>query len=280
MRRTVHTRLPNFVIIGAMKCGTTSLHSYLQEHPEVSVSRRKETNFFVAEKGWRRGLDWYLAQFDGRKPVRGEASPNYTKFPVFAGVAARLKQMIPDARLIYIVREPVARLVSHYMHNVDKGRERRSLAAVFSDCENNDYLDVSRYFMQLEQYLEHFAAEQILVLSLEGLSARPVETLRMVAQHIGADPVHDWSKRTERSFGSSAHHLRPNRLGVWLNRAARPIYYLARLYTPRLVGTPLEKPRPDPELRDALCAVLQKDVTQLRAFAPEALADWPPGWNF
>ena len=73
--------LPDFIIIGAMKCGTTSLHHYLSLHPDISVSRRKELDFFVAEENWARGLAWYESQFPDKGKVRGEASPKYTFNP-------------------------------------------------------------------------------------------------------------------------------------------------------------------------------------------------------
>src|ERR687894_2292944 len=73
--------LPNLIVIGAQKCGTSVLHYYLSLHPEVSMSRPKELNFFIEERNWPRGLDWYKSQFDGDARVRGEASPNYTAYP-------------------------------------------------------------------------------------------------------------------------------------------------------------------------------------------------------
>ncbi|MEZ5721509.1 MAG: sulfotransferase [Paracoccaceae bacterium] len=82
--------LPQFIIIGAMKSGTTTLYRYLDLHPAVEMSRDKETDFFLTEKNRARGLDWYAAQFTSEARVRGEASPNYTKRRDFPGVPERL----------------------------------------------------------------------------------------------------------------------------------------------------------------------------------------------
>ena len=113
-------RRPNLFIIGAMKSGTTTLHEYLDSHPQIAMSRIKEPGFFVEELTLRQGEDWYLSLFeqDDRFRYRGESSTHYTKLPVFRGVAERLSRFNPEARLIYIMRNPIERLVSHYWHNI------------------------------------------------------------------------------------------------------------------------------------------------------------------
>ena len=121
-RRRTEGALPNLIIIGGLKCGTTSLHHYLSLHPEIAMSRPKELNFFVAELNWPLGRDWYAAHFDPKAPVRGESSPHYTNSPAFAGVADRMRDILGEAvRLIYVVRDPIDRMLSHYLHNVGGG---------------------------------------------------------------------------------------------------------------------------------------------------------------
>src|SRR5687767_4299497 len=97
--------LPNLVVIGGLKCGTTSLHHYLNLHPEVEMSRPKELNFFVAELNWPLGPEWYASHFSGGTSVRGESSPHYTNRPRFEGVAERMRSVLTDARLVYMVRD-------------------------------------------------------------------------------------------------------------------------------------------------------------------------------
>lgn len=131
--------LPTFVVIGAMKAGTVSLRHYLDEHPDVFLGRGGmfgEPNYFVAEYNWSRGRAWYESLFAdadadaGQAGAIGECSPSYTMAPAFPGVPERMAAVIPDARLVYVVRDPVARMQSMYMHQVSAGRERRR--AVFS----------------------------------------------------------------------------------------------------------------------------------------------------
>src|SRR5918992_1234170 len=118
--------LPNFLIIGAAKAGTTSLWAYLREHPQVFMAEPKELHFFVAASNWKRGLGWYESHFDRAKGsvAVGEACGAYSRFPTHRGVPARIAGVVPDARLIYLVRHPIDRMVSNYVLNVRLGVER------------------------------------------------------------------------------------------------------------------------------------------------------------
>src|SRR5437868_4814595 len=153
--------LPTFIVIGAMKAGTTSLHLYLDEHPQVFMARPKELNFFAEEFNWSEGLDWYEARFEGAAGAQaiGEASPNYSMHPYRDGVPGRMASVIPDAKLVYVVRDPIARIRSHYAHHALRGETVRSIdEEVFA---SRQYVLASRYAHQIEQYLEHFDADRL-----------------------------------------------------------------------------------------------------------------------
>jgi hypothetical protein len=173
-----------------MKAGTTSLYHYLQAHPQVATPRYKAPEFFVAEANWHRGIDWYRKQFPPVGPevlAVGEASNVYSKYPRFRGVPKRIASRLPDVRLLYAVRDPLSRIRSHYQTRVAEGSERASFAeAVFADPI---YLDYSRYALQIEQYLEHFAREQLLVVTSEDLRESRDATMRRVYEFIGVDPA-------------------------------------------------------------------------------------------
>ena len=183
--------LPTFLCIGAQKAGTTSLHGYLAQHPGVFVTAQKELNFFC-EPDYNRGIEWYEAHFNdcpGDIP-RGEVSPFYTSFPSNEGVPERAARHVPDARLIYLLRDPIARMVSHYRHQVSLGKEHRSLdEAVFDDWWT--YIARSCYGMQIEQWMEHYERVSLLVVTSEDLRSEPAATLATVCRHIGADPLPD-----------------------------------------------------------------------------------------
>jgi hypothetical protein len=182
---------PTFVVIGAMKAGTVSLRHHLDEHPDVFLARGGrfgEPNFFVAEHNWPRGRGWYESLFDGagRAAAIGECSPTYTWAHVYGGVPERMAQLVPQARLVYVVRDPIARMQSMYMHQVSAGRERRRPELALLD---DGYLGPSRYGFQLAAFLDYFDRSQILVIASEVLRDRPREALSAVFDHLAVDPA-------------------------------------------------------------------------------------------
>jgi Sulfotransferase domain len=179
--------LPNLVVIGGLKCGTTSLHHYLNLHPEIQMSRPKELNFFVEELNWELGSDWYAGHFEPAVPVRGESSPHYTNRPRFDGVPERMRSVLSgEARLVYLVRDPIDRMLSHYQHNVAGGYEARTPEQALTE-ERSAYVDRSRYAFQLEPYLNAFGAERIEVVSREELLSDRAATIRRVFAFLGVD---------------------------------------------------------------------------------------------
>lgn len=163
-------RLPDFIIIGRTKCGTTTLAEWLAQQPEVFFCRVKEPQFFSDETMWKRGPSWYAALYKGAAADQlcGEGTQNCTH-PVLASDAAeRIVQTNPHARLIYLVRHPVERLRSHYRQAMVWGDRSTSLEVTLAN--DADYLRGSMYFLCLAPYIERFAREQILVLRMEDLA--------------------------------------------------------------------------------------------------------------
>lgn len=193
--------LPTFVVIGAMKCGTSALHRCLGAHPQVQISDPKELNFFFgspagADGGasasswhrgqWHRGMGWYAGQFDPGVPVRGESSPGYTS-PDHPEVAARMASVVPDVRLVCLVRDPVERALSQYAHHRREGAERRPVGQALLDPDSQ-YVTRSRYADRLEPFLERFPATALLVVVQERLLADRRGQIRAVLGHVDADP--------------------------------------------------------------------------------------------
>jgi hypothetical protein len=181
-------RLPDFVVIGVMKSGTTSFAAYLDQHPQVAVSKPKEPNFFADPGNWDKGLEWYKSLFPGNVQVVGEASVFYTMMPEYGGAAERIRSTIPEVRLIYLVRDPIERMRSMFIHRADKHQGTgRSLAESIE--LQPAYVEISRYGHQLEPYLELFGEEQILVLTTDELRTNPDAVLSRAFRHIGVDPA-------------------------------------------------------------------------------------------
>jgi hypothetical protein len=178
--------LPNFLVIGAMKGGTTSLYRYLRVHPQIFMSPFKEPLFFSSN--WDRGLEWYERHFDkaGQAAAVGEASTEYTAYPQHSGVADRIAKLLPEVRLVYLLRHPIDRMMSEYHYNLVRGLERDPCADR-SLLEDPTYVAVSCYAMQIEQYLEHFSRDQLLILKSEDLKADRTQTLKGVYEFLGVD---------------------------------------------------------------------------------------------
>ena len=198
--------LPNLVVIGAQKCGTSALHYYLGLHPEISMSDPKELNFFIKPDEWRRGLEWYEGHFTEDAKIRGESSPNYTSFPRNKGVPRRMFKLIPEAKLIYLVRDPLERIVSAYIHNLSRRREKRALTTALAHPRST-YLVRSSYQRQVDAFLDFYPAESLLILEQGDLLDRRAETLQETFRFLGVDESF-WSPGYERLRHETRNKLR------------------------------------------------------------------------
>jgi hypothetical protein len=274
--------LPSVVVIGGQKCGTSSLHRYLDAHPEIAMSADKELDFFGGPgfANWDRGLEWYRAQFSPEVPVRGESSPSYTAYPFVTDAPRRMHAVVPEAKLIYLVRDPIERLLSQYVHITARGAEPRSLEKIFADRppEHTPFVTQSCYWLQLEQYLELFAAERILVVDQDDLGSDRLETMARIFRFLGVDDSVS-SPAWERRLNRSSDKRRPRRLlggpggraGVRLlrrlpERAAAPLR--------PVLTRPIERPALDRALRERLAEALRPDAERLRAHTGQTFATW------
>lgn len=208
--------LPDFVIVGAMKCGTTSLFQYLAQHPDIIVSKKKEIHYF--DFGYSNGLKWYRRQFptkiqkikrqlSGRRTVTGEASPYYMFHP---HACKRMAALLPDAKLIVLLRNPVDRAFSHYYNEIRHERESLALEEAFEaeperlagEVEkmmedekyfsfhhgHHAYLARGIYIEQIRQVREYYPEDQLLVLDSDLLFSEPQQTCNHVFHFLGLPP--------------------------------------------------------------------------------------------
>lgn len=207
-------RLPDFIIIGATKTGTTSLDFYLSLHPEIHMARPKEPRFFIDAPEpvgrWHRGLDWYRGLFRSEKRICGEASPTYSNWSAKQGVFERMHSVVPDARILFVVRERFARLRSSYLMNV----RYRGLEDSFADFvqKNQWALEASMYGQRMQDLLRFYERKRLLVLEAEELEQRREETLHSIFEFLGVDAgFHSPLFRHKRH--DSRFHKYPNALG-------------------------------------------------------------------
>ena len=201
---------PNFIIIGAQKCGTSTLFNHIRKHPDIFMPKRKELHFF--DENYSMGMAWYLNCFnrkDGIIPVcSGEASPYYFFHPL---APVRIFETIPDIKLILLLRNPVSRAYSQYHHMKRKGRislsfehciklEQGILAgrkeAFYKDENHSDmmyrrfsFLSRSRYAEQLSEWLKYFPQEQILIIRSEDYFSNSGQTFQEVFRFLALPPA-------------------------------------------------------------------------------------------
>ena len=193
-------RKPNLFVIGASKAGSSALHAYLDVHPAIQMSRPKEPCFFVEREQLKRmwpvqshdkvsyELSAYLGIFDDHSArYHGEASVYYSQHPHIDGVPRRIYEFNPEARIIYIVRDPVTRTIRHYWQRAKELLE--SLPLDKAVVEGSIYVDTSDYKLQIDQYLKYFDRSSICVVSSEDLRNRRRETLETILGWLNLPPV-------------------------------------------------------------------------------------------
>jgi hypothetical protein len=274
--------LPNFLIIGAMKAGTTSLWQYLRSHPQVFMPDDKELHFFSREHVWSRGLDWYQGKFEVPPTATaiGEASPSYSKHPHLPGVPIRIATVIPDARLIYVIRQPIERMRSHYLHHVATGQEHDPIETALRP--DSEYVNTSRYAMQIACYLEHFRRDQLLIVESEDLRSDRVATLRRVYEFLGIDD--GWLPPTiQRQFYRTAERRRLRSIPLMMRRlSGSPVGRLipdavrARVKKSRVVTRTVDEDEAmiTHTFRGELQEVMREDVSRLRQFLGPDFDGW------
>jgi hypothetical protein len=197
-------RLPEFIVIGAAKAGTTALHHYLDLHPQIHMCPLKEPHFFSTDLIYQRGLEWYKGLYADAQPgqICGEASTSYSFWANTAITAKRIYDALPGVKLIYIVREPIARAeaeclqVLKYSQFVLKDNSLpRSVDALldYLQAENNSLamqpIRTGEYITQIEHYLQWFGRDQLLVLFHSDLRDRPQQVLSTVFKFLEVEDI-------------------------------------------------------------------------------------------
>mgnify|MGYP006273010227 CR=1 FL=1 len=282
---TPQHKLPHFLIIGGMKCGSTTVFRDLEDHPQVFLPLDKEPANLCHDKVLTpEGLAEYAAHFKPAKPdqKRGEASTDYTKRPQHEGVPQRaLKVLGPELRIVYILRDPVARFISHHKHDGAQG-----LLPTNPDdalAREPGMIDFSRYAMQLEPWLDAFNKDNIMVVQFEHYTRDRTAHAERIQQHLGLEVITEHITH-DRAFNSSAHKPVPN--ASWKAVLNSPIYRktirrfiprdakdrLRHLLLPKSTFTPEPPPR---ELLEQLVRIFNQDQQRLR----QLLGDAAPSWD-
>jgi hypothetical protein len=261
-------RLPDFLVIGAMKCATSSLHAQLAAQPGIAMSAPKEPNFFGDDETYARGISWYSSLFptDNGTLLVGESSTQYTKFPTYPSAAQRIQRILPDARLVYVIRHPVERLVSHYIHDWTMRKINCPLDEAIDRYPA--LVDCGKYAMQLSQYLAYFDSDQILVVFFERLTSYPHEEFDRICRFLGYPGKAAWNDN-DAEHNVSTQRLRASPVRDLLVDAPL-LRAIRRQLVPRAIRSAVKRlwsmkrrPQPTTERLDQLHQVFDSDLAVL-----------------
>lgn len=276
-------RLPDFIIIGAPKAGTTSLHFYLSLHPEIFMPRVKEPNFFTdhPSSSWSMGVEWYSSLFRSDKAVCGEASAGYAWKEVNPRSAERMHSLVPACKLIYCVRQPYERLVSHFEMSCRRGVFSGNFEEFLSHSKFGLARYASNYGRQLEEFLRYFDRSQIHFVETSQMDQARTATLQGVFDFLGVDAAFESVMfRHKRHVGrrqpfptKQGRAIMQSGVMRFLESAMSPqVFYHLR----NLLLLPFSDPAPSlalpAELEKEIMADFSREVRSLRKLSGLALA--------
>ena len=235
----LHARLPKFIIIGAMKSATSTLYEQLLRQPGIYLPQLKEPNFFSDDDQYARGLAWYSGLFSEAQisDILGEASTHYTKLPTYPETVSRMHTWLKEPRLIYIMRDPVDRLISQYIHQWSQGEISCGLDEAVA--EYPELVAYSCYARQLAPFIETYGKEAILPIFFERLVKDPQGELDRVCRFIGFVGKPQWNADRSRRNVSAE---RPRKLPLHDTLIEHPLAIkLRRQFVPKFLRTKIRR---------------------------------------
>lgn len=282
--------LPTFFIIGAPKAGTTSLHHYLDQHPQIQMSQVKEPRFFAGPANdipyppdRIDSREEYECLFDPAFNVRGESSTDYATHPRRSGAPERIKALVPDAKFIYMVRDPIARTVSHYKMRAALLGETRTLSDALGDLSDlrSPYISPSLYASQLELYLQSFPEDSVLVIDQSDLLSDRRPTLKQIFSFLSVDTHIDSPQFDTELLDGQDWRAYPSAYGSFIRRFVTPslqwvprnLRRSVRSSVERRLWPPLEADLDD-DLRSRLRERYYPEVERLRTLTGQSFSSW------
>ncbi|HAC66379.1 MAG TPA: sulfotransferase [Cyanothece sp. UBA12306] len=210
-------KLPDFIIIGAMKCATSSLHEQLAKQPGIFMSELKEPNFFSDDEQYVRGIDWYLSHFSDASPdeICGESSTHYTKLPTYPHTIERLQKYLPNAKFIYVMRHPIDRLISQYIHEWSQ----RVITVDINQAiyQHPELIEYSLYTKQLKPYFEAFGKGRVFPLFFERILSNKQQELEGICEFIGYKGQAKWNEQLNASNVSNQRMIKSKWRNFFVN---------------------------------------------------------------
>jgi len=272
--------LPNFLIIGAAKAGTTSLYHYLRQHPDVFMSAVKEPRYY-----WQEGVGNSRLEIFGREAYEGlfrdvtsehavgEATTHYLNSPT---APERIAADLPDVKLIVSLRNPAERAYSSYLGRLQGGEERRGVEETMR--AGSYYVESSRYHGSLSRYFARFGRERIKVILFDDLVANPRAVVRDLFEFLGVDSTFEVDVAATHNRAAVPRFLAANRVllrtGELVHRLLPPPLRNSGI-TGRMQRLLLKRPDPLPaDLRRRLLEEFRDDIGKTAALIERPLAHW------
>lgn len=249
--------MPDFIVIGGQKCGTTSLYHYLMAHPYIISPTIKQIHFF--DNNFDKGLTWYRTHFPSyfykyylqqkyQKPIiTGEATPYYIFHPV---APKRISQFVPNAKFILLIRNPIDRTYSHYHHELRKGTEKLSFEEVIAreperlagerekmiadesyysaNHQRYSYLTRSIYVDQINEWFKYFPREQILIIKSEDMHTNLNGTVNQILDFLNVPKHPDFQLKNDQFYNVGKYDKMDDNMRARLNDYFKP--HNERLY--------------------------------------------------
>lgn len=273
---------PDFILIGAMKCGTSTVSAYLEDHPEVFMLRGCDPQFFSDDDIYARGTAWYDGLFADAGSARrvGEGSNGYSSGDLYPEAAARMAAHLPDARILYMVRDPVERIASAWIQNrVDHGDHVPPTLAEAVRQMPDRYLGPSRYWRNLQLYRAHYPDDRIFIGFMEDMKADSAAFFADLSAFLDIAPM----AAIRRGHVNPSRGKRlPGKLYSTINglpgvKRMKKIWpaSLRRAVKDRLLSRKVGAAAVDPALEREIRALLQEDSAAFLAHCGRPADFWP-----
>lgn len=268
------------MIIGAMKCGTSSLAHMVSLHPDISFSKPKEPQFFSNYHDWRHRLDQYHSHFTKSAKLYGEGSTNYTKYPDFRwNIWDDIYEYNKNMKFIYVVRDPVERIISHYSHIYETGFTDDPIDVALRRIPG--LINTTRYYTQISPYIKKFGREQVHIVLFDQMIKQPTTVLNDIFHFLGLETIDitesDLGKiHVNKSYrGTRKHHKYKklkNHLGYKLLRKLLP--GLAARIADNSKRHLKQKPKLSLESIELVQNLVEADILMLQSLVDADLSSW------
>jgi hypothetical protein len=261
--------IPDVFVIGAMKAGTSTLWKAFFNNPSITPSESKEVNYFLKDHTLVEYESLYKSQFRAEEAIKVDISPNYSRRHLYGGVAKRIHYIKPNAKILYLIRNPIDRIISHLHHDLFRDRlEPEHIESALAT--NEDYLKTSKYFFQIEEYLNYFDKQQILILPLELLKMDPAKFSTQLSEFLNLKDVSVNGKAynvSERRYRIKYHDQVHQQIS---NTLVLKLYH----YFWYFVGLKVDRPQLSSKLIQEILLELEPDKVKLTSAFGSDIGKW------